>query len=112
MWRSGLFAFVFVVLTTAKVNVMSMNAFLDQLSSSPPSYLYDVPIAKRLSALFEHWKVPSYFCAFDFLRKTRLPHPFSNWPTLFVGAKVGKTVVFFFFFEGFDYKGISIDNAC
>lgn len=72
--------------------LMTMSELINQIddaSSEKKLYLYDVPIAKRLSSLFEWWKLPSYFCVFDVLNKTRLPHSFSNsWPTLFIGSKV------------------------
>ena len=50
-------------------------------------YGYDIPVKRRLNALLTEWRVPRFFCEPDFLKKTRLPHPFDNWPTLFIGAK-------------------------
>ena len=67
------------------VEVMTVEDLVRRLGSEQ-LYMYDVPIAKRLSVLFDYWKIPSVFCADDFLKKTRLPHAFTNWPTLFIGA--------------------------
>ncbi len=80
-----------------KVLLMSVNEFFDRVENNKEVlYLYDVPIAKRLSALFESWKLPAYFCKFDYLGKTRLDHPFRNWPTLFIGAQVNARRYSFF----------------
>ena len=67
------------------VEVMTVEELVRRLDSEQ-LYMYDVPIAKRLSVLFDYWKIPSVFCADDFLKRTRLPHAFTNWPTLFIGA--------------------------
>lgn len=77
-------------------DVMPMNQLLDHILAPPRTeeqkqdalyYMYDVPVAKRLGPLLEYWSVPRFFCENDFLRQTRLPHSFTNWPTLFIGAQ-------------------------
>jgi hypothetical protein len=67
--------------------VMSVDELLGRVEQGEKLYMYDVPIAKRLGALCESWRLPSWFCKHDYLKRTRLEHAFRNWPTLFVGAQ-------------------------
>ena len=68
-------------------DIMTIEDLLNAIGRGELLYMYDVPIARRLNALLDNWRVPRFFCEPDYLKKTRLPHAFTNWPTLFIGAK-------------------------
>ncbi len=71
----------------SECQVMSVEELLERAQRGEKLYMYDVPIAKRLGVLREMWRLPSWFCKQDYLKRTRLEHAFRNWPTLFVGAE-------------------------